>query len=249
MAFVRCFAIVGLALAAIAANAQSAPAKFSLTLNGKKIGTAMYQFKQEKNGIRVTANYLFSIGATDSDCFRIGDLGPDYAVKSDTLTSRVNGVSQQVKFTANRKSKKFDYSLTLSGQQIENSFDLHSRAVVLNNFDPSGVQELIDMAATQQSSTENYWALLAQGRGIEVPITLEPAAAGGGSLNGANLALKHWKLTIGAVEMDIWADQRNELMEVTVSSQSLTYKREGFAIDLGALAGLRRSNSRKQTAS
>lgn len=175
MAAMRCIAVVGLALAAIAANAQSAPAKFPLIMNGMKIGTAMYQLKQEKHGFRVTANYAFSIGATDALCTRVGDLGADYDLKSDSLTSRVNGVSQQVNFTANDKAKKFDYTLTLNGQQIENTFDLHPRTVMLNNFDPSGVQELIDMAATQPASIQNYWALLAKGRGMEVPITLEPA--------------------------------------------------------------------------
>lgn len=244
----RCVAIA-LAVSAIAANAQTAPARFSLILNGRKIGTATYQFKQEKHGFRVTANYLFWIGSTDSDCMRIGDLGLDYNLKSDALAARVNGVLQQLKITANEKAKKFDYSFTQSREQANKSFDLHPRTVVLNNFDPSGVQELIDMAATQPASTQDYWALLAQGRGIEVPITLEPAAPAEGSLNGANLALKHWKVTIGEVEMDIWADQKNELMEAAVSSQSLAYIREGFALDLGALARLRASNSLKQTAS
>ena len=68
-------------------------------------------------------------------------------------------------------------------------------------------------------------------------------------MNGTNLALKHWKLTIGAVEMGVWADQENELMEAVVSSQSLAYSREGFALDLGALAGLQDSESRLQAAS
>lgn len=181
----------------------------------------------------MTASYSFSTGQADFDCSRDGELSPDYALKVDSLSARVNGVPQTAKFTADPKNSKFEYSVNAGGQQVENSFDLHPRTVILNNFDPSGVQELVYLAAIQPASARDYWALLAQGRGVEVAMTLEPAPGGEGTLDGAELTLKHWTLTIGPTVMQIWSDQNNGLMEAAIPSQTVVYTRDGFALEAG----------------
>jgi uncharacterized protein len=212
------------------AGAQSAPAKFSLVLGGQVIGNAEYKFAPTKAGFEVTADYSFSLGSIHAECMRDGILGPDYEIKSDTLTVNLSGAHQTAKFIAEPKDSKFLFSASAAGQEVDNSFPLHPRTTVLNDFDPSGVQELLYLAASQPAAAQDYWVLLAKGRGIQVPAKFASAGNGEGTLGETKIALRHSQLTIADTVLEIWADQQNNLMQVAVPSQSLAYTRVGFIL-------------------
>lgn len=211
-----------------AAFAQNVPARFSLEIGGNAIGKAEYQFLSRKDGYTVKGSYSFAVGSIHAECSREGQLGPKYELKSDALTMKVSGGTQEAKFTAYPKDSRFMFEGTVSGEVVDHSFPFYPRTTVLNDFDPSGVQGLLYLASTQPPGTQDYWALVAKGRGIQSPAQLIPADGGEGLLDGAKIALKHWRLTIGAVVMDIWANEQNLLMEAAVASQALAYRREGF---------------------
>ena len=218
---------IGLAASSLAWP-QNATAKFSLELDGQVIGSAEYKFAPTKTGFEVNADYTFTLGSIHAECMRDGELGPDYEIKSDTLTVNLAGARQTAKFTAEPKDSKFALNANAAGQEVDNSFALHPRTAVLNDFDPSGVQQLLYLAAAQSAPTQDYRVLMAKGRGIQVPVQLARAGSGEGTLNGAKVSLKHWTLTVGEATFSIWADQQNNLMEATVPSQSLAYTRVGF---------------------
>jgi dienelactone hydrolase len=218
---------LALATASLAC-AQNTPAKFSLELNGQVIGSAEYRFTPKKSGFEVDADYSFSLASIHAECMRDGELGPDYEVKSDTLTVNLAGAHQTAKFTAEPKDSKFVFNASAAGQEVDNSFPLHPHTAVLNDFDPSGVQEILYLAAAQAAPTQDYWVLLAKGRGIQAPVRLVSVGSGEGTLNGAKVALKNWQLTVGEVVFEISADPRNNLMQAAVPSQSLAYTRIGF---------------------
>jgi hypothetical protein len=56
-------------------------------------------------------------------------------------------------------------------------------------------------------------------------------------LNGKKIALKHWRLTVGGIVSDIWADEQNNLMQLASVSQPVKYTREGFALAGATPAG------------
>jgi hypothetical protein len=208
--------------------AQSVPVRFSLEIGGNAIGKAEYQFLPKKDGFTVKSSYSFSAGSIHADSTREGQLGAKYELKSDALTVKVSGGTQEAKITAYPKDSRFMFEATVAGEVLDHSFPFYPRTVVLNDFDPSGVQGLLYLASTQPPGTQDYWVLVAKGRGIQSPAQLIPASDGEGTLDGTKIALKHWQLTVGAVVMDIWANEQNLLMEAAVASQALAYRREGF---------------------
>lgn len=217
-------------LTAISAFSQNTPARFSLEVGDKEMGKAQYQFLTRKDGFAVKGSYSFSVGAIHAECTREGELGPQYELKTDLLNMRVSGGTQEARFTAHPKDSQFMFEAHSRGDVVDHSFPFYPRTVVLNDFDPSGVQGLLYLAATQPAGTQDYWVLVAKGHGIQSSAQLVAAAGGEGLLDGTKISLKHWQLTVGAVVMDIWADQQNLLMEAAVASQALAYRREGFTL-------------------
>ncbi|HEX3471965.1 MAG TPA: alpha/beta fold hydrolase [Silvibacterium sp.] len=211
--------------------AQNAPAKFLLEFGGKPVGKADYQFAPAKSGFRVKAHYSFAAGASTIEATRDAELGPAYELKLDSLDVEVNGAKQTVLITPDTRAGKINYEAGVTGgNQVTNVFDLHPATVVLNNFDPSGVQELIYLDVVQPQPDHRYWALLAQGKGMQLPIELISAEAGRGTLNGASVELKHWHLNIGGAVGDVWADGENNLMAFAVPVQRVAYRRSGFVL-------------------
>lgn len=217
-------------LTAMPALSQNVPARFSLEIGDKEVGQAQYQFLPKKDGFAIKGSYSFSVGAIHGECTREGELGPHYELKTDLVSVRVSGGTQESKFTAYPKDSRFIFEATVRGEVLDHSFPYYPRTAVLNDFDPSGVQGLLYLAATQPAGTQDYWILVAKGHGIQNSAQLGAAAGGEGLLDGTRISLKHWQLTVGAVVMDIWASQQNLLMEAAVASQSLAYRREGFTL-------------------
>jgi hypothetical protein len=187
IAFSLCFAVSLWAMAqsppaqnAPAQNATApkkpvttASARFLLELGGKQVGKADYQFTPTKSGFHVKAHYDFATGGSSIEATREAELGPDYDLRSDSLAVHVNGVSQSVSIKADPRTGKLTYAAGLAGgSPLTNAFDLHPGTVVLNNFDPSGAQGLIYLDAAHSQPEHKYWALLAQGKGVYLPVEL-----------------------------------------------------------------------------
>lgn len=212
------------------AMAQPAPARFQIDLGGKQIGKADYQFAPAKNGFRVKAHYAFTLDTKSIIGERDADLDPDYELRSDTLQISVNAQNQTVSVTADLHTSRLTFEGTAAGQPMSSTFDLHPGTVVLNNFDPSGVQGLIYMETVHPQPDHQYWALLAQSKGVLVPMELTLRDPGEGTLNDTSIHLKHWHLKISGTEGEIWSDTDNNLMEFDVPIQAVSYRRIGFVL-------------------
>jgi uncharacterized protein len=212
------------------ATAQSAPARFLLEIGGKQIGRADYEFSPAKNGFRVKAHYSFEVEAKAIVGDREATFDPDYSLKSDNLQVTVNAALQRVSVTVDAHANRLTYEGTAAGKPVTSTFELHPGTVVFNNFDPSGVQGLIYMETARPQPDHKYWALLAQGKGVQVPMELTAVEAGEGTLNGTTLRLKHWHLKISGTEGEIWTDTDNNLMLFSVPIQALMYRHVGFVL-------------------
>lgn len=229
------FLFAAIASCAIAQSGTAQSSRFSLHVAGKTIGQADYQIEPTQKGFHLQANYSFTTNGVAVKATREASLDPAYGLLTDILTVTASGTDEDVSVIVDAGNKKFAYKLKSSVQDIEQTQDLHPGTVILNNFDPSGVQQLVWLAALHPIPGGDYWALLAQGKGIYIPVKLSTAEAGEGTVDGAKFALKHWRLQISGVDTSIWADNQNRLMEFNVPAQSTTYVREGFTRTLTQL--------------
>jgi dienelactone hydrolase len=210
--------------------AQAAPARFQLDLAGKQIGKADYQFLSSKEGFQVKAHYSFTIGTRTILAERNADLGPAYELRSDTLHLSENAENQTAAVTTDPRTSRLTFEGVADGKPVTSTFDLHPGTIVFNNFDPSGVQGLIYMDTASPQRDHQYRALLAQGKGVVVPIELTLKDPAEGTLSGTSIHLKHWHLKISGTEGEIWSDTDNNLMEFDVPIQSVAYRRLGFVL-------------------
>ena len=222
--------VIAYAGCVMAQSVTSGSAKFSLEIAGQPVGNADYRLTPASQGFHLQASYSFTSKGVAVKCSREADLDAHYELLKDSLTVNASGTDEDVFVTFDAGSNQLTYQLKSSVQKIEETKDLHPGTVVLNNFDPSGVQHLVWLAASHPAPDGNYWALLAQGKGVYLPVKLTAADAGAGTLNGTKLVLKHWQLEISGVSTEIWADSQNRLMEFDVPAQSLVYKKNTFEL-------------------
>jgi fermentation-respiration switch protein FrsA (DUF1100 family) len=213
--------------AQIKANTRS---DFLLLHEGQLIGHADYLFHSEKEGYRLVAHYSFPGRGGSVDCTREAAFGSKYELITDALILRAGETTQHASIDVDTAEQKMAYKASSGPQQFSNTFDLHPGTVLLNNFDPSGVQNLILMQGEQQIPNMNYWVVLEQGKGILAPAVLAEAPPTEGALKGESVALHHWVLTISGLQSEIWANTANELMEFDVPAQGLAYTRKGFSL-------------------
>jgi pimeloyl-ACP methyl ester carboxylesterase len=223
-----CWVLVASAGWAMAQSGAAVPAHFSLEIAGQPVGSADYSLAPADQGFHLQASYSFTTRGVAVKCSREADLDAQYGLLEDSLAVNASGTDEDVTVTVDPGSNKLTYKLKSSVQDIEETKDLHPGTVVLNNFDPSGVQHLVWLAAAHPMPDGNYWALLAQGKGVYLPVKLTPADAGAGTLDGTKLVLKHWQLEISGTDTEIWADSQNRLMEFDVQAQQVSYKRSAF---------------------
>ena len=229
---IRWFAwLVSLAAASVCAIAQTAPAIFELDLGGRQIGKADYLFSPTKTGFHVKAHYLFTIEMKTITSERNADLGPGYELRSDNLRIAVNGQTQSATITADPRTSRLTFEGETGGNPVTTTFEMHPGTVVFNNFDPSGVQNLIYMETAHPQPDHQYWGFLAQRKGVQLPMELTTGDLGEGTLKGTSIHLKRWHLKIAGAEGDIWADTNNNLMEFDIPMQSLSYRRSGFTLN------------------
>lgn len=203
-------------------------ARFLLEAGNKTIGNAEYQITRTTDGFHLQGSYSFDANGVPVKATRDASFDLFYGLQADRLTINASATDEDVSVIVDPSGKRFQYKLKSSVQDIEQTMDLHPGTVILNNFDPSGVQELILLTAKRPIASGDYWALLAQGKGIYIPIKLTPAEAGQGMLDGKTLELKHWKLEISDVDAEIWADSQDRLMQFSVPVQGVSYRRDGF---------------------
>lgn len=215
---------------AMAQSGASGSSQFSLEMAGQPVGSADYRLTPASQGFHLQASYSFTSKGVAVKCSREADLDAHYGLLKDSLTVNASGTDEDVFVTFDAGSNQLSYKLKSSVQNIEETKDLHPGTVVLNNFDPSGVQHLVWLATSHPAPDGNYWALLAQGKGVYLPVKLTAADASAGTLNGTKLALKHWQLEISGINTEIWADSQNRLMEFDVPAQSLAYRRNAFEL-------------------
>jgi hypothetical protein len=205
-------------------------AKFQLQVQGKTIGSADYAFSSTELGWAATSHSDFDLQAHVVTTRNLTFL-KDWGVLSDASFIMAGEVPESLTLTPNATHTKLTFHAVAAGQEVNSDFDLDPHTVVLPNFDPAGLQVLLNMQASAPAPDGNYMCLVPSGQGTMLPCTFTQAGAGSGTLDSKPLPLKHWLLKLGPVAMDVWANANGDLMLASVAAQNVAYTRTGFALD------------------
>lgn len=226
-----------LALTAIAASAQAtapSPAalsgKFQLQLQGKLIGSGDYAFQSTETGWAGTAHYNFNVQAEITATRRL-TFTKDWSLSSESYAVMVGTSAQSLTLTPNATRTKLTFHADAGDHQLNSDFDLNPRTVVLPNFDPAGLQVLLNMQAANPAPDGSYLCFIPSGQGTSLPCTFSANGKGHATLDSKPIDVAQWQLSIGPAQMDIWATPDGALLEADVAAQGVAYIRAGFVLD------------------
>lgn len=225
-----------LSTASVIALAQSAappPAsltgKFILQLQGKKIGSADYFLQSTETGWAGTTNFDFTLQAPISTTRQL-TFTKDWQPLTETQAINIVQTTQSLSLTANASRSKLHFHAEASGQKLDSDFDLTPHTVVLPNFDPAGLQILLNMQAANPAKDGAYTCFIPSGQGTMLPCTLTQSAKGRGTIDGQPIEFIHWVLKLSSIDMDIWSTSDSALLEAAIAAQAVAYTRAGFTL-------------------
>lgn len=219
-----------LALVCACSMAQStAPAKFTLELQGRNIGKADYAFQRSSYGYKLTAHYEFNVPVAVS-ATRQAEFNKYWEELAETTNLDVAQTKQSYSLSPKKDRRSLTFKASAGGQDIHQDFPVQPSTVVLANFDPSGVQVLVN---TQISTLgrDSYRCFVPSGTGSMLGCVVTGVAGATGTLDGKPVKLQHWTLALATTTMDIYAAENGDLMQSSVSSQALSYTRVGFHLN------------------
>lgn len=212
---------------------STSPGKFILEIGERSVGKADYTFQPSSSGWKLDAHYEFNVPVNVS-AVRQAAFRADWEQVSDATNLDVAETKQSFTVSPNKNRSSLEFQASAGGQTAQNELPLQPHTAVLANFDPSGLQVLLNMQAAAPAAAGKYQCFIPSGRGTMLACTLAAAEKAGGTLAGKPLELRHWSLSLAGNIMDLYADSAGNLMDAEVKSQKLDYRRNGFALSAGA---------------
>jgi hypothetical protein len=226
-----------LASSAPALRAQSTlpadSARFTINQGSHPVGQSAFSIQPTRQGrIATPAAYAvashgsLSVENTKYSFSSSGSLDKNLSILQENLNGIVNGSA--VTFAVHPAGGNFAIDISANGRPYRNSLARPAQAVFFPDFDMSGYEILLALAATHPGAPIS--ALIPKQTGILSAATLAPQADVQGTLNGKPLALHHASLTIGTVTSELYYSPANSILEVDIPSQTFAVVRENFQL-------------------
>ncbi|MFP5237398.1 MAG: hypothetical protein ACLGSD_15995 [Acidobacteriota bacterium] len=218
-------ALIGLAgCHSQASTAQTA--SFTISQHGHNVGTASYQFSSVPGGYHATALVNVSMKGLNYSLSKDEQLDSASHLKSAVLSGTVNGSA--VSIIAKPDASQFQLNISANGRASSSHLAFHPAAVLLPDFDPGALQTLLVLAVEQNNS--NIWAIIPKEQGSIQAVTVATYPDEHGTFNGKPVTLHHLAATINNQPIDLFASERNHLMQAELPADGFALVRTGFVL-------------------
>src|SRR5437762_13409220 len=193
-------------LAPLAATAQSA--SFSVTQNGKPVGTAGYTFASNPNGFDSSSVVGVNMPGLSYQLSKNEELSPSNGLKHVQLSAIVN--NSAVNVVAKPDASQFLLNISANGRSSTTRLDSHQLTVFLPDFEPGALETLLAMAAS--SNNRHLWAIIPKQAGTIEQVQLATYPDERGTLDGKPIVTHHLVATIAGSTTDLVAGPENPLL-------------------------------------
>lgn len=223
--FVPSLGLIAFFLVAMAAQAQSA--SFSVSQNGKAVGTASFSFvSKPAGGFDSTSVVRVEMQGLNYALSKSAELTPSHGLLHVQLSAIINGSAVNV--TAKPDSSQFLINISANGRSSTTRLDSHQLTVFLPDFDPGAFETLLTLAAA--NNNRELWAIIPKQQGSIAPIQLATYPDEKGTLKGAPIAVHHLVATISGVPTDIFSGPENQLLQAELPQQGFALVLNGFVL-------------------
>lgn len=199
---------------------------FLVSQNGHSVGTASYDLRPGAAGFDLTSTVQIQMQGLDYTISDTERLDQARHLEHVILSGVLNGSAVSV--VGKPDGAQFLLNISANGRSSTSRLDAHPGAVFLPDFDPAGLQMLLDLATAQNN--RELWAILPKEAGSVVPLQLATYADEQGTLDGKAITVHHLQASFGGGHADLFAGPENELMQAELPQEGFALVRKGFVL-------------------
>ena len=234
------------ALLLAATGASHAQNTFTIQSNGAATGKCVYSFDKAKDGFKITSRYQARVASQFKDAdpadpttkvvsgiqqTHIYKLDATYTYNGGNVVDSTTQINSG--FSPNKQHTAMLLSTIQAGLQgASKDLPLMPGAMVAPSYDASAIQSLLFLATSHPTPDALYFFIVPQDRKgpMSGQIRWTALADTTGTLDGKPVKLHHYGFSYGKPTYNIYADETNTLMQVDISSPSVSYIRAGFVL-------------------
>jgi hypothetical protein len=230
--FVRGFGmmrLVGLIALGFSTACMAAPAEdasFTVSQNGKPVGTASFHIAATADGYDSSSVVRVAMQGLDYALSKNEELSSANELKHVQLSATVN--DQAVNVSAKPDSAQLLMNISANGRSSTTRLEAHNVAVFLPDFDPGALETLLALAVTHND--RDLWAIVPKQAGSVAPINLATYADEQGTLDNKPITVHHLVATIGGANTDLFFGQESQLLQAELPQAGFALVRKGFVL-------------------
>lgn len=208
----------------LAAAGQSA--SFTVSQHGTLVGSASFQIASDSSGYSSSSLAHIQMQGLDYALSKTEKLSPSKELEHVQLSGTVN--NSAVSVVAKPEGAQFLINISANGRSSTSRLEGHARTVLLPDFDPGALENLLALAA--KYNNRDLWAIIPKQSGSIAAVELATYPDEQGTLDGKPIAVHHLVATIGGAETDLFAGPENELEQAELPAQGFALVRKGFVL-------------------
>jgi len=200
--------------------------KFTVSQNGKPVGTANYNFARTPEGLDSSSVVQVSMQGLDYQLSKTERLSHSNKLLHVQLSAIIN--SSAVHVVAAPDPAQILINISANGRSATTRLDAHDSAVFLPDFDPGALETLLALA--EANNNRDLWAIVPKRSGSIEPIQLATLEDEHGTLEGKPVAVHHLVATIAGADTHIFSGPKNQLLQAELPQQGFALVRDGFVL-------------------
>lgn len=218
--------LVALIFAAVPLVAPAQTGSFTISENGKPVGTASLGFVATSQGYDSTSLVRISRQGLEYALSKTEKLSSANELRHVLLSASVNG--EAVTVTAAPDAAQILVNTSANGHSTTARLPAHSAAVFLPDFDPGALETLLTLAV--EHGNRDLWAIIPKQTGSIEPVQIATYADESGTLGGKTVTVHHLVITFGAAHADLFSGPSNQLLQAELPQQGFALVRKGFVL-------------------
>ena len=223
---IRLVLFIALVLAYVAAVARGQAGEFTISQNGKPVGTANFSFGAKQGGIDSTSTVRMTMQSLNYSLSKTEELSSARNLIHVQLSAIVNGSAVNV--TAKPDGTQLLMNISANGKSSTSRLPAHVQEVFLADFDPGALDTLLVLAA--RSNGRDLWAIIPKQAGSVQAVQLATYPDEQGTLNGTVVTVHHLVATIAGASTDLFSGAENQLLQAELPQDGFALVRKGFVL-------------------
>lgn len=219
--------IVALILFAASPMVLAQSASFTVSQNGKQVGTASFTFASEAGGVSSASLVRVEMQGLNYAFSKTEKLSPANALLHVQLSAVINNSAVNV-IAKPDAAQLLLLNISANGHSSTTPLEAHKFAVFLPDFDPGALETLLALGAKHNNN--DLWAIIPKQAGTISPIQLATYPDEKGTLNGNPIAVHHLIATIAGTSTELFSGPENQLLQAELPQEGFALVRSGFVL-------------------